>query len=90
MKRMSSSPVHDGIQNPEQPVPRDTDEEQAKAREEQPAAGEPGEAPPRTLGGELTGEPGTAGSKDPSGPAEEADDASADDRSLTTKLSPSD
>ena len=90
MKRMSASPVHDGIQNPGQPVPRDTDEEQAKAREEQAKAGESGEAPPQSLGGESTGGPGTAGSKDPSGPAEEADDATADDRSLTTKLSPSD
>lgn len=83
MKRMSASMVHDGIQNPAHPVPRDTEEEQAKG-------GESGEAPPRTLDGESTGQPGTAGSKDPSGPAEEADDATRDDRRLTTKLSPSD
>ncbi|WP_115787403.1 hypothetical protein [Arthrobacter silvisoli] len=83
MKRISASMVHDGIQSPAHPLPRDTEEEQAKA-------GEPGDAPPRTLGGEPTGQPGTAGSKDPSGPAEEADDATRDDRRLTTKLSPSD
>jgi|GEM_PF-2961291 len=86
MKRMSASTVHDGIQNPAHLVPRDTEEEQAKAAE----SGASGEAPPRALDGERTGQPGTAGSKDPSGPAEEADDAKSDDRRLTTKLSPSD
>jgi len=83
MKRMSASLVHDGIRNPAHPVPRDADEEKAKG-------GETDAAPPRNLGGESTGQPGTAGSKDPSGPAEEADDAVRDNRRLTTKLSPSD
>ncbi len=83
MKRKGASPVHDGIQHPEHLVPRDTYEEQSED-------GVPGGAAPGGLGGEDTGRPGTAGSKDPSGPAEEADDATGDDRSLATKLSPSD
>lgn len=85
MKRKSAPLVHDGIQNPGHPLPRDAYELQVK--DEQP---EPDGKPRVTLGGESTGLPGTAGSKDPSGPAEEADDATADNRHLTTKLSPSD
>jgi hypothetical protein len=85
MKRKSAPLVHDGIQNPVRPVPRDAYELQV-----QDGQAEPGGKPHVTLGGESTGLPGTAGSKDPSGPAEEADDATVDNRRLTTKLSPSD
>ncbi|OFI38110.1 hypothetical protein BIU82_06325 [Arthrobacter sp. SW1] len=82
MKRKSAPLVHDGIQNPAHLVPRDA---YGEAGDDGPEV-----RAPRNLGGESTGLPGMAGSKDPSGPAEEKDDATVDDRSLTTKLSPSD
>jgi hypothetical protein len=85
MKHRNTSPVQDGIQDPEHPVPRDPEERQRDPKERQTHDDGGGD-----LGGEATGQAGTSGSKDPSGPAEDADDAVEDDRSLTTKLSPSD
>lgn len=76
------TPVHDGVQNDADPVPKEPDGS---------AAG--GNGPSDTPA--VIPEPGAGASPDadfgdPTGPAEENDRASADDRGLTTKVAPSD
>ncbi|WP_028268105.1 hypothetical protein [Arthrobacter sp. MA-N2] len=76
-------PVHDGVQNETDPVPKDPAGPPA-LRNGRPADG-PGAAPQDAAGRASGG-----GAGDPTGPAEEQDDASPDDRGLTTDLTPGD
>jgi hypothetical protein len=74
--------VHDGVQNEADPVPK----EAAATPRTSPATGAPTGAP------EAAGDAGSSGAdvNDPTGPAEEQDDDSSDDRGLATELGPSD
>ncbi|MFH5877958.1 hypothetical protein [Arthrobacter sp. NA-172] len=72
-------PVHDGVQDRTDPVPK----ESGGPSEDRPLH-QPDERPAdfgNVSGGEADG---------PSGPAEDQDDAGGDDRGLTTDLAPSD
>ncbi|MEW1822576.1 hypothetical protein AB0323_17585 [Arthrobacter sp. NPDC080031] len=75
-------PVQDGVQNDTDPVSRDPIG--STAAEKGPSGGHV------PLAEEDAGEPSETGSEDPPGPAEEQNRASADDRGLTTEVSPSD
>lgn len=80
------NPVRDGIQNVADPIPR----EAVGA----PATDDSSRGPESSQGPEAAGrsEPGgdDPGVHDPSGPAEDEDEASPDQRGLTTELGPSD
>ncbi len=75
-------PVHDGVQNDTDPVSRDPDG--STGAEKGPSGGH---VPLAEAG---AGEPSETDSEDPPGPAEGQNRASADDRGLTTEVSPSD
>lgn len=74
-------PVHDGVQGGSDPIPKEPAGSMESRRG--PSADGPGTVPDG---------PGISdgGADDPSGPAQEQDDASSDDRGLTTDLAPSD
>lgn len=74
--------VHDGVQNDTDPVPK---EPVGPA-----AAGNGPSDGPVTVPESGSGVASDSASGDPTGPAEEQDRASADERGLTTEVAPSD
>ncbi|GAB3563318.1 hypothetical protein GCM10027405_17700 [Arthrobacter alkaliphilus] len=80
MSPETNNPVRDGIQNAADPIPREA--------VGVPAADDSSKGPQAADRSEPGGD--DPGVHDPSGPAEEEDEASADQRGLTTELGPSD
>ncbi|MBB6404048.1 hypothetical protein [Arthrobacter sp. AZCC_0090] len=75
-------PVHDGVQGGSDPIAKEPDgSREVRTRT---SANGPGKAPGNSRGAS------DSDTDDPSGPAEEQDNASPDDRGLTTDLAPSD